>query len=58
MNIEITWLELDLSVRWIGRSPSTGLPAGQGDFMNSYMNTQTWGITRDEHGYYHLPPTP
>jgi hypothetical protein len=27
-------------------------------FTNSYMNTRTWGITRDGQGYHHLPPTP
>jgi hypothetical protein len=31
---------------------------GHRDFTNSYTNTQTWGITRDEQGCHHLPPTP
>jgi hypothetical protein len=37
--------------------PRPGLP-GHRDFMNSYTNTRTWGITRDGQGYHHLPPTP
>ena len=42
----ITWLELELSVRWMGRSPGTGLPASQGDFKTptQYLD---WEITRD-----------
>jgi hypothetical protein len=44
MVMQNTWLELDLSVRWMGRSLSTGLPASARDFTNSYMNTRTWGL--------------
>jgi hypothetical protein len=29
-----------------GENPGPGLP-GHRDFTNSYMNTRTWGITRD-----------
>ena len=32
MIIQVTWLELELSVRWTGRSPSTSLPASARDF--------------------------
>ena len=58
MIIKVIWLELELGLRWTGRSPGTSLPISHRDFMNSYMNTQTWGITRDGQGCHHLPPTP
>ena len=40
MIIQITLLELELSVRWTGRSLSTGLPASAGDFKTptQYLN--------------------
>jgi hypothetical protein len=40
-----------------GEIPGIGLP-GHRDFTNSYMNTQTWGITRDGQGCHHLLRTP
>jgi hypothetical protein len=36
--------------------PGLGVP-GHRDFTNSYTNTQTWRITRDEHDCHHLLST-
>ena len=41
--------------RMNGEVLGPGLP-GHRDFTNSYMNTRTWGITRDGQGCHHLPP--
>jgi hypothetical protein len=40
-----------------GEIPGPGLP-GHRDFMNSYTNTQTWGIIRNRQGCHQLQPTP
>ena len=60
MIIQRIWLELELSVRQVGRPPSIGLPATSTDNLYSYTLLECGGLQRTDRAVTtcRLPPEP